>query len=160
MASRAYELRNARAIGEGWHGYGQKRAAAKLGYSIPAEYHAAKSGRPSPRAPIAPNPFARSRSIPQGGEVGMIGNRIGIEAPFTPAAMRHVERELKRYRPDRRADVWVGSVQMFKRNGASVGWILDRAKQTGSLFEFITDAFEAYDYEDASGGTTVAFTVL
>lgn len=143
--ARAYAARDARARALGWTGYGQQRQAARLGYSTPAQYHGAKSARPAVTAPIEPSPFVKRRGLAGGGVVGNYSGRIGIEVPYTPPAVAALERELRRYRGNRRIHLWIGDASIF-RGGASLSWFQDQYA-SGELFDYLAElAADAYEF--------------
>lgn len=146
--SSAYERRNERAREAGWSGYGQQRNAARLGYSTPGEYAAAKaiSADIGSRATIPAT--IRAERAPSGGKVFVAA---GDEVPG-----RDVNRDLSDLLggglPSReRVDITIDGVTVTGR-GISAGYLRELIDAAGDL----ETAAASLGYGDGVGEVSVS----
>lgn len=130
-----YDRRNARAIQEGWTGYGQKRAAARLGYTTPSEYTRALGQARKQHRPVPAQPSAPRRTVPT--PAGLVrvrdigGGAVAVGGPWGAAAA--IWREVRRFADHRRATIHIGGIQ-YGRRGFRIGYIKALMAEQGVTF--------------------------
>jgi len=133
----AYERRHARAIGEGWTGYGQKRRARDLGFDTPAQYRLAKSRAQSERRAVEPT-FHRPARVTRD---GVIVRPLGGRAVAIAGKGRQSEaiwREMRRFTSTgRRAEIYVRQIAIGRGHGFTLEYLRERVAELGSFRDFL-----------------------